>query len=342
MSTESRIERLWYGADAGARVGRALLTPASALFAAVARARSVLYDAGLLASHSLPLPAVSVGNLSVGGTGKTPIAAFLARTLRERGNRPAIVTRGFGDDEPLVHARLNPDVPVIVASDRVEGTRRARDAGADVVVLDDAFQHRRARRTIDIVLVSADRWRAGLRVLPAGPLREPPTALRRASLVIVTRKAAPADAAEAVERWVTREAPGVPIATVHFALGDLLAWGAADRHAIAALRGRSVLAVAAVGDPSAFAAQLEAAGARVRLRAFRDHHRFTAADARALASQATPDDLVVCTLKDAVKLGVLWPTGAPTLWYPSQDIILERGADALARSLDLLIPLRDR
>ena len=342
MSAGSRIERLWYGADTSARVGRALLAPASALFAAAARARAILYDAGLLASHPLALPALSVGNLSVGGTGKTPIAAFLARTLRERGRRPAIVTRGYGDDEPLVHAHLNPDVPVVVAADRVEGARRASALGADVVVLDDAFQHRRARRTIDVVLVSADRWRAGLRVLPAGPLREPPTALRRASLVLITRKAVPVDAAQAVEQWVAREAPHVPIATVHLALGDLLAWGSADRCAIGALRGRSVLAVAAVGDPSAFAAQLEAAGARVRLRAFRDHHRFTAADARELAHEGAAHDLVVCTLKDAVKLGALWPTGAPTLWYPSQDIILERGADALARSLDLLIPLRDR
>jgi tetraacyldisaccharide 4'-kinase len=342
MSAASRIERLWYGADASARVGRALLAPASALFAAAARARSILYDAGLLASHPLALPALSVGNLSVGGTGKTPIAAFLARTLRDRGSRPAIITRGYGGDEPLVHARLNPDIPVIVTPDRVQGAQRARALGADVVVLDDAFQHRRAQRTIDVVLVSADRWHAGLRVLPAGPLREPPIALRRATLVIITRKAVPADVADAVGRWVASAAPRVPVATAHLALGELQAWGSDDRCNTGELRGRTVLAAAAVGDPSAFAAQLEAAGAHVRLRAFRDHHRFTATDVRELTSQATADDLVVCTLKDAVKLGPLWPTGAPTLWYPTQDIILERGADALARSLDLLMPLRDR
>jgi tetraacyldisaccharide 4'-kinase len=150
------------------------------------------------------------------------------------------------------------------------------------------------------------------------------------------------DAAEAVEQWVAREAPQVPIGTVHLAPGELQAWSSDDRRVVGALRGRTVLAVAAVGDPSAFAAQLEAAGARVRLRAFRDHHRFTATDVRDLTRQATADDFVVCTLKDAVKLGPLWPTDAPTLWYLSQDIILERGADALARSLDLLIPLRDR
>src|SRR5690242_15793153 len=99
----------------------------------------MLYDTGVFASHDPAIPAVSVGNVTVGGTGKTPVAAWIATELVERGARPAIVLRGYGDDEPLVHARLNPNVPVIVAADRVAGIAQARDTGATIAVLDDAF-----------------------------------------------------------------------------------------------------------------------------------------------------------------------------------------------------------
>src|SRR5690348_7442624 len=137
-----------------------------------------------MTTHDPVLPTLSVGNVTVGGTGKTPVAAWIAAELIDRGARPAIVLRGYGDDEPLVHARLNPDVPVIVAPDRLEGIARAAASGADVAVLDDAFQHRRAQRTADIVLVSAERWTRTPRLLPAGPWRESLRALRRTSMIL--------------------------------------------------------------------------------------------------------------------------------------------------------------
>lgn len=329
------IERVWAADGLAARA----LTPLSWLFAAGTGVRNALYDLGLLRSERLPIPAVSVGNLSVGGTGKTPMAAWIARELVARGAKPAIVMRGYGGDEPLVHERLNPDVPVIVSADRVAGAREAAERGATVAVLDDAFQHRRARRDVDLVLVAAEQGHSS-RLLPAGPLREGRRALRRATLVIVTRKSASlADAEGVAARWTGfAGAPGAcVVALTPGPLHDVRD-PAADTLAPAALAGRSVLAISAVGAPSAFAAQLGALGAVVTQATFPDHYAFDARDAAALAARAASVDVAVCTLKDAVKLGPLWPRMAPRLWYLSQAVVVERGAVPLHEALDRLVP----
>lgn len=329
------IERIW------AKDGPAAwaLTPLSWLFAMGTAARNAMFDLGLLRSQRLPVPAVSVGNLSVGGTGKTPVSAWVARELQALGAKPAIVMRGYGADEPLVHRQLNPTVPVIVNPDRVAGAQEAAAAGATVVVLDDAFQHRRARRDVDLVLVAAEQAGAH-RLLPAGPLREGVGALRRASLLIVTRKSASlADAEAAAARWTGFA--GAP-ASVLLALqpGGLHdARDAARQEPIAALRGRRVLAISAIGAPSAFAAQLAAAGALVDAAPFPDHHAFDAQDAAHLAERAGAADYAICTLKDAVKLGPLWPRIAPTLWYLSQAVVVERGEARLREALQRLVPI---
>ena len=337
MAEPEVVERVWFGAGAGARLARAALLPAELLFRAAVSARGALYEAGVLASHDLALPAISVGNLTVGGTGKTPVAAWIAGALRAHGARPAGVLRGYGGDEPLVHELLNPGIPVVVNADRVEGVAEARRRGAEIAVLDDAFQHRRARRTADVVLVSADRWTGAVRLLPAGPWREPLRALRRASLVLVTRKAAPAEAAARLLDRLSRAAPAVPGVVAHLAPGELRRVGGEERsRAVGSLAGCRVLAIAAVGDPASFERQLAAAGARVSLAAYADHHAYGEADVAALAARAAVHDAVVCTLKDAVKLAPLWPRAAPALWYVSQRLELERGAaelDALVAAM---------
>jgi tetraacyldisaccharide 4'-kinase len=122
----SAVERLWYGAGAPARLARALLAPAAWTYAGVTAVRGTLYDRGVLRTHVPAIPVLSLGNITVGGTGKTPVAAWAAARLHERGARPAIVLRGYGGDEPLVHERLNPDVPVIADANRVRGVARAK------------------------------------------------------------------------------------------------------------------------------------------------------------------------------------------------------------------------
>ncbi|MFL5581321.1 MAG: tetraacyldisaccharide 4'-kinase [Gemmatimonadaceae bacterium] len=322
---------VWFGRGPLPATARAALAPLELAYGAAVRARAALYDRGVLASRETAIPAVSVGNVTVGGTGKTPVAAWLASALAARGARPAVVMRGYGADEPLVHAALNPAVPVVVAPDRVAGTARAREQGCDVAVLDDAFQHRRARRVADVVLLSADRWDGRVRLLPAGPYREPLDALRRASLVLVTRKAADPARAEEAASHARRAAPMVPIAVAHLAPGELRSTVDGRTLPLDALRGARALAVCAVGDPAAFLAQLRPVAGHLDAAVFPDHHAFTAEEAGALAARAERADHVVCTLKDAVKLAAHWPRAARPLWYVSQRVVLERGGGEVER-----------
>ena len=342
------VEQVWYGPKTAARAARLGLLPFGALYGLVVAARGRLFDRGLLPVHETALPALSIGNLTVGGTGKTPVAAWLAGELRSRGAHPAIVLRGYGADEPLVHAALNPDIPVIADADRVAGIATARARGADVAVLDDAFQHRRARRVADVVLISADRWDPRhRRLLPAGPWREPLSALRRATLVVVTRKAADAARAREVMEAAREAAPDVPAAVVQLAPGELRAAGSAGAQTAAEplsrLAGASVLVISAIGDANALHAQLSRAGARLEPppEAYPDHHPFDAADATRLANLGARADYVLCTLKDAVKLAPLWPRAGPPLWYVSQRVAPEWGAGAVDRVLERVLAARD-
>jgi tetraacyldisaccharide 4'-kinase len=340
------VERVWFGDDVLARVARAALVPTEVLYRASIGVREALYDTGVFTSHDPVIPAVSVGNVTVGGTGKTPVAAWIAAELVERGARPAIVLRGYGDDEPLVHARLNPDVPVIVAADRVVGVAQARDAGATIAVLDDAFQHRQVSREADIVLVSADRWSPASRLLPAGPLREPLAALQRATIIVVTRKAATDAEVGVVNESLAEIAPRVPRSTIRLSPDELR--GAAtssaqeSRRPITDVAGRRVRILTAIGDPRAFVQQIEMLGAIVTAEIYPDHHHFQPAEVARFVRTVPSDGLAICTLKDAVKLADQWPREAPTLWYVSQRVSVERGVGGVEHILDDLtrVPAR--
>jgi tetraacyldisaccharide 4'-kinase len=267
-----------------------------------------------------------------------PLAAWVAAQLRARGRVPALLLRGYGDDEALVHAALNPDVPVLADADRRRAAALAISRGATALVLDDAFQHRQMPRDADVVVVSADLWSdLPVRLLPAGPFREPLSALRRAHLVIVTRKAATAARAAEVARQLTLASGGVPLAVVHLAPGRLNAWTGGASESIEALRGQRVLAVSGIGAPEAFLAQVGAAGAQVQGASFGDHHAFAAYDVQQLVARAGLVDRVLCTLKDAVKLGPQWPAHAPRLWYLSQSVVVETGLASVEAVLDRLM-----
>ena len=338
--SESVPDRLWYGGAAWAKVARGILAPAGWAYGGVMAARNALYDTGLLASREASLPALSLGNLTVGGTGKTPIAAWVAGRLLDEGARPAIVLRGYGADEPLVHARLNPGAIVVADADRLRGVTRARALGADCAILDDAFQHRRIRRDADWLLVAAEQWRADLRCLPAGPLRESPASVSRASLLVVTRKTATPERAAWIAEGLARQPGAPPTAIVHLAADDLVDATSGAQAPLSWLRGRRVVGVAAVGAPAAFFAQLRAAGAIVEETAFRDHHAFQATDVARIVRCAAEADAVICTLKDAVKLAPLWPRKGPVLWYVSQRVVVERGGAALDASLAAVLMVR--
>jgi tetraacyldisaccharide 4'-kinase len=159
--------------------------------------RGLAYRRHWLPSHDLPLPTVAVGNLTVGGSGKTPVAIWIARHYVRNGLKPGILLRGYGGDETQVHRRSVPEATVVADPDRVAGASRALAQGAQVLVLDDAFQRLDVRRDLNIAVVAAETTRAVRWPVPAGPWREGLEALERADAVIVTRKRASREAAEA-------------------------------------------------------------------------------------------------------------------------------------------------
>jgi len=340
---------VWEHDSASARAARVALSPLAMLFGAMARGRVARIE-----PQPTPIPVLSVGNLSVGGTGKTPMASWFARALQDRGARPALVLRGYGDDEWRVHELLTPAVPVLRGRERAESLRRAVAMGCDVAVLDDGFQHRQVARVSDVVLVSADRWPHRLRLLPAGPYREPLSALGRASAVVVTVKAAPPAVVQATVDALAAVVPADRLAVVQLrpdalvpVIGAAEAAGATSparprvSAPLATLAGEAVAVVTAIADSDAFARQLIGGGARVTVHhRFPDHHAFDAADVARVSTALHGAGRVVCTLKDAVKLGPLWPRAAAPLWYVSQTVVVERGAEVLARECDRVLVAR--
>jgi tetraacyldisaccharide 4'-kinase len=277
-----------------------------------------------------------VGNVSVGGAGKTPVSAWMAARLAERGGRPAVVLRGYGRDEILVHRELNPEVPVYADSRRVRAAALASRDGCDVVVLDDGFQHRALARDLDILLVGAETWTPTRRLLPRGPWREDMRAAARADLVMVTRKSTSAREAEALCTELERLLEGrLPVLQAAIEPRDRVPLHGGPARPLDTLAGTPVLAVAALAWPEPFVANLAAAGAQVELAAFPDHHEFTPAEARSLAERAAGRPVVV-TLKDAVKLRSLW-TDEPEVWVLRQAVRLEWGENVLDRRLDRVL-----
>jgi tetraacyldisaccharide 4'-kinase len=185
------------------------------------------------------------------------------------------------------------------------------------------------------VLVSADQWTPEVHLLPAGPWREPLKAIRRATLVVVTRKAVDEKIVESVHQQLSRVAPAIPRVSVRFDLGDLTnASDPATTRPLGSLEGAMVRAVLSIANPGAFIRQLEQARAVVRASIFPDHHNFSEGEVAKIASEHDGVDWFVCTLKDAVKLRPHWPRLAPPLWYVSQHVMVERGVGGIERLLD--------
>jgi tetraacyldisaccharide 4'-kinase len=295
---EATARRWWAGeAGAGGAALSAAAFPLELLFRAAVAARSGAYRARVLRTGRAPVPVISVGNLTVGGTGKTPVVGWLVRVLLEAGCRPAVAMRGHGRDERLLHARWSPGARVHADRDRVRAAREAAAAGADVVVLDDGFQHRRLVRELDLVLLAAEQPFPGP-LLPRGPYREPAGALARADWVIVTRRVAPAADAERMEGTAREAAPRARIAHARLAPDG---WQDLDGRPVDPPNG-DALAVAGIAGPEAFAALVRAeTRAPVELLAFPDHHEYAPSDLERIRRVAAGRSVAV-TEKDAVKL----------------------------------------
>ncbi len=325
----SVFARRWWAGEAGipGHMLSGLLAPASWAYGLGVSVRGRALDR-LGAQRVQGLRVISVGNLAVGGTGKTPVAAWIAGLLSAQGVPTAILSRGYGDDELALHRHWNPTVVVEADSDRVLAAVRARDAGAVVAVLDDGFQHRRLARDFDLVLLAAEDRFPG-RLLPTGPYREPAAALVRADAILITRRTASAEGASAFRQRVRQLVPSRPIGIVHLAPD---AWQDLSGELVAAPSG-DVLAVTAVARPDDFRENVASMlGREVELLAFADHHEYADVDVRRIVSEASGRTVVV-TQKDAVKLAPRADQLPDTLVL-TQRLVWESGREEIEMRID--------
>lgn len=300
-SLRRRIEAAWYDTPSPAA---ALLAPLGWVYGVVMAARRLAYRLGVLRSFRLPVPVIVVGNITAGGTGKTPVVAWLVGEAQALGFRPGIVSRGYGGtagrgprrvvaddaaavvgDEPLLLARQT-CVPVCVGSDRVAAARALVAAGCDLIVADDGLQHLRLGRDAEVAVVDGARLAGNGRLLPAGPLREPWSRLAGVDLVLVNGS-------------VVREPHWPALARCHgFSLvpGDAEQFAGGGRRRLASFAGGRVYALAGIGNPDRFRRTLAAEGLQPALLAVDDHGR---AGPEELARAAGAPLLM--TMKDAVK-----------------------------------------
>jgi tetraacyldisaccharide 4'-kinase len=333
----SARDRLLRGWQCGFTTGAGgVLSAVAGSYRRVLGARDWLYARGVLTSRTLDCPVVSVGNLTVGGTGKTPAVELAVRTLLELGRRPAVLSRGYGrrgggvqvvadaasirldaeeaGDEPFLLARRLPGVPVVVGANRYQAGRLAcQRFGVTALVLDDGFQHRTLAKDLEIVMARATApWGNG-RLLPGGPLREPVAALARADLVVATGARRAEEAGE-VRATVERVAPAVPVLTAVHVPTECFESSGMRFLPLGALGAARLYAFAGIGAPDGFRRTLdETAVAVAGFERFADHHWYTREDLAGLDRRAaeTAADGFVTTEKDWVRLRRLPPLRRP-------------------------------
>lgn len=321
MALADTLAAAWYGQGATPW----WTAPLAALYGGVTRLRRRLYRSGWLSSVRLPVPVVVVGNISVGGTGKTPLTIALADALRARGLRPGVVSRGyggseagpvlldasadparFGDEPCLIHAA---GTPVAIGRDRPAAARLLLDAGCDVILADDGLQHYRLRRDVEICVIDGARRFGNRRLLPAGPLREPLARLGEVDFRVCN--------------GVVAESGEVPM---RLEGGIARALHGSATQPLEAFRNQRVHALAGIGHPQRFFDDLRAHGLDVVSHPFPDHHAYTSGDLD--FGDTAP---LLMTEKDAVKCAAFAP---PQAWaVPVRAVLPETFFDALAARL---------
>jgi tetraacyldisaccharide 4'-kinase len=331
--TTPAIDRLieWPHGDTGARIlgassqryGPFATIALSALelpYRAGVRLRNALYDFGVKRAYRAAIPVISIGNIVAGGAGKTPVTRWLVSELMARGRKVAVLHSGYGSDEPALHRLWQPNAIVIEEKDRIAAAKSAFEQGADIIVLDDAFQHRRLARDLDIVLLPVET--PSSRMLPRGPLRESEDGLRRADFLLVTRKTATAEQAQAV---ATR---------IHEKVGTNTGVAAILPDTPLAATG-PVVVVAAIARPDLLIEQLQGQGIDVaKAIAYPDHHAYTMRDAEHIWRVAGTLPIVT-TEKDAIKLvAVIDPQRLQVI---RQKLVFESGSEALLKAIEQVL-----
>ncbi len=310
-----------------------LLVPLGWFVGACSSARNFAYDHGIAASSESPVPVVSIGNLTHGGTNKTPFVEMLARKFSDVGLTPGIVMRGYGrrgkeslfagdnpgsrdllGDEALLLSEKLPGVPVAVAADRLSGVEFLAERGAGVAVADDGFQHRRMGRDVDIVLVDATCPFGNGRLMPDGMLREPATSLRRAHMVVISKADQVEGESLAELKQKIQDLTGSEPFTAFLELAGWSRFSGGSLEEYSLLPGLPLAAFSAIGNPSSFESFLLKFGIRPLFhQVFRDHHRYTAAELDAVFARAELEGAgaMVCTEKDIFNLPEGWEPRLP-------------------------------
>lgn len=318
-------------------------------YALAMRLRNWRYDTQRAEIHRVGVPVISVGNLTLGGTGKTPTVEWLARWLQTQGLSVALVSRGYGaeqgqaNDEARELAEKLPGVPHVLDADRVRGAQRAIvEHHCHAILLDDGYQHRRLHRDLNIVLVDASQPTGFGHVFPRGTLREPLRGWARADVAILTRsELAGIEERRAIRALVRRYAPGVVWVEASFVPQRLRSADGSEQP-LAHLADQRVAAFCGIGNPASFRHALEGCGFQIAgWRELGDHHAYTSSDAQTLAELGTASGVTaaLCTHKDLVKIGALWNSPVP-LWALQSQLQITVGQAELEAALRRVLSLK--
>jgi len=336
--------------DWRAKASRFFLQTLEPAYATAIAIRNHSFQAGWRSIHRVPRTVISIGNITTGGTGKTPFVAWMAKWLNDHSTAVAIVSRGYRaqpgkrNDEALELEQLLPQIPQVQNPDRVAGALQAiNERRCDVILLDDGFQHRRLDRDLDIVLIDALNPFGFEHLLPRGLLREPINGLRRAHVVGLSRaNLVDQSACEQIWARVKRYAPNALRIHIDYIPLDLQS-SAGEIEPLDRLRGRPVLAFCGIGNPQNFLQTLAASGFHVdSQRAFPDHHAYGPADLDSIAAwadQYTQAEALICTQKDLVKLQVP-RIGRLPLWSLRATCKVTHGLESLEQRLLSIIQNR--
>lgn len=323
MNNQQAYRRLISGQTTGLTAAclRFFLTAGSIVYTAVIRFRNFLYCSGWLRIHTASVPVISIGNITTGGTGKTPLVIWLYKFLQQKNVNCAILTRGYKAiqnsklktqnyiDEPAILTESCPNAKVIVNPDRVAGADVAINKfNADVLILDDGFQHRRLARNIDIVTIDSTRPFGYGKVLPAGLLREPLRSLDRADAVVLTRCAQTSEAElTKLEDKLRLINPNIIIArSIHAPICAKIKNG--EEISIDKLKDKKIFAFCGIGNPDAFLNTIKKIKANlISSKVYNDHHRYTGADITYICENARnlQADCILTTQKDWTKISSL-------------------------------------
>ena len=324
----NKLRKIWYANHAHSFLNPSILFLGflSLLYRSIIHLRNRFYDMGILTQEKLPCKVISVGNITVGGMGKTPTVILLANLMREQGYKPAVLSRGYGGkatpainivsdgsrvlmgheeagDEPVLIAKSAAGIPVLTGPKRViTGRAAVKDFGVDLLILDDAFQHRSIFRNIDIVLLDREKPFGNGFLLPGGPLREPPEALKRADLLIWKDRIIDG-------RYPQYQEQGIgcflPVFSGHLKPKALIRGNTGETLALEHIRGKKILAFAGIGSPESFVKTIESLGGIiVTFLPFPDHHLYTLSDISEIRkiTSSSHAEIIMTTEKDAIRL----------------------------------------